>query len=170
MIDRADGLYCWDCEGKRYFDAHGRMIELLPEFNVIEAKIAWMDRVGMDVSVISPAPPIYFYWLKPEAGAEIVRLANDGIAQMVAKYPDRLRGMAHLPMQDPEAAIAELERVAKEYRFKDEEVWINRIGDVVVLFPRKKAWDGLAKALDSFTEDFMADRNQPARPERRKSL
>ena len=108
--------------GKRYFDAHGRMIELLPEFNVIEAKIAWMDRVGMDVSVISPAPPIYFYWLKPEAGAEIVRLANDGIAQMVAKYPDRLRGMAHLPMQDPEAAIAELERVAKEYRFKGVEL------------------------------------------------
>jgi aminocarboxymuconate-semialdehyde decarboxylase len=36
---------------------------------------------------------------------------------MVARHPDRLRGMAHLPMQDPEAAIAELERVVKEYRF-----------------------------------------------------
>lgn len=104
--------------GKRYFDSHGRMTELLPEFCDIEAKIAWMDRSGMDVSVISVGPPIYFYWLKPEAGVEIVRLANDGIAQMVAKHPDRLRGMAHLPMQDPEAAIAELERVAKEYRFK----------------------------------------------------
>jgi len=63
-------------------------------------------------------PPIYFYWLKPEAGVEIIRLANDGIAQMVAKHPDRLRGMAHLPMQDPDAAVAELERVVKEYRFK----------------------------------------------------
>ena len=104
--------------GKRYFDSHGRMTELLPEFCDIEAKIAWMDRSGMDVSVISVGPPIYFYWLKPEAGVEIVRLANDGIAQMVAKHPDRLRGMAHLPMQDPEAAIAELERVAKEYKFK----------------------------------------------------
>jgi aminocarboxymuconate-semialdehyde decarboxylase len=108
--------------GKRYFDAHGRMIELLPEFNAIEAKIAWMDRVGMDVAVISVGPPIYFYWLKPDAGAEIVRLANDGIAQMVAQHPDRLRGMAHLPMQDPEAAIAELERVVKEYRFKGVEL------------------------------------------------
>ena len=104
--------------GKRYFDSHGRMIELLPEFCDPEAKIAWMDRVGMDVSVISVGPPIYFYWLKPEAGTEIVRLANDGIAQMVAKHPDRLRGMAHLPMQDPDAAIAELERVVRDYRFK----------------------------------------------------
>jgi aminocarboxymuconate-semialdehyde decarboxylase len=77
-----------------------------------------MDRVGMDVAVISPAPPFYFYWLKPDAGAEIIRLANDGIAQMVAKHPDRLRGMAHLPMQDPDAALAELERVARDYRFR----------------------------------------------------
>jgi len=105
-------------DGKRYFDSHGRMTELLPEFCDIEAKIAWMDRCGMDVSVISVGPPIYFYWLKPDAGAEIVRLANDGIAQMVATHPDRLRGMAHLPMQDPDAALAELERVVKEYKFK----------------------------------------------------
>src|SRR5262245_63068550 len=72
-----------DRDGKPYFDAHGRMIELLPEFNDVEAKIAWMDRVGMDVCAISVGPPIYFYWLKPEAGIEITRLANDGIAQMV---------------------------------------------------------------------------------------
>jgi aminocarboxymuconate-semialdehyde decarboxylase len=104
--------------GKRYFDSHGRMTELLPEFCDVNAKIAWMDRVGMDVCVISVGPPIFFYWLKPEAGTEIIRLANDGIAQMVAIYPDRLRGMAHLPMQDPEAAIAELERVVRDYRFK----------------------------------------------------
>ncbi len=107
-----------DRNGKPYFDAHGRMIELLPEFHDVNAKIAWMDRVGMDVCVISVGPPIYFYWLKPEAGIEIVRLANDGIARMVATHPDRLRGMAHLPMQDPDAAIAELERVKKQYGFK----------------------------------------------------
>src|SRR6185503_13097794 len=37
---------------------------------------------------------------------------------MVAKYPDRFRGMAHLPMQDPDAAIAELERAVKAHGFK----------------------------------------------------
>jgi aminocarboxymuconate-semialdehyde decarboxylase len=105
-------------DGKRYFDSHGRMTELLPEFCDPAAKIAWMDRVGMDVAAISVGPPIYFYWLKPEAGLEACRLANDGIAQMVARYPDRFRGMAHLPMQDPDAAIAELERAAKAHGFK----------------------------------------------------
>ncbi len=111
-----------DRDGKPYFDAHGKMIELLPEFNRIEAKIAWMDRVGMDVCAISVGPPIYFYWLEPGAGAEIIRLANDGIAQMVARHPDRLRGLAHLPMQDADAAIAELERVKKAYGFKGVEL------------------------------------------------
>src|SRR5688572_28624167 len=109
-------------DGKRYFDSHGRMTELLPEFCDPAAKIAWMDRVGMDVAAISVGPPIYFYWLQPEAGAEIIHLANDGIAQMVAQHPDRLRGLAHLPMQDADAAIAELERVKKAYGFKGVEI------------------------------------------------
>ena len=37
---------------------------------------------------------------------------------MVEEYPDRLRGMAHLPMQEPDAAITELERAVKEHKFK----------------------------------------------------
>src|SRR5262245_12133600 len=105
-------------DGKRYFDSHGRMTELLPEFCDVEAKIAWMDRVRIDVAAISVGPPIYFYGIDPEHGLAAARLANDGIARMVEAYPDRLRGMAHLPMQDPDAAIAELERVVKEHKFR----------------------------------------------------
>ena len=104
--------------GKRYFDSHGSMTELAPEFCDVEAKIAWMDRVGLDVAAISVGPPIYFYWLAPEHGIAATRLANDGIAQMVARYPGRLRGMAHLPMQDPDAAVAELERAVREHGYK----------------------------------------------------
>jgi aminocarboxymuconate-semialdehyde decarboxylase len=77
-----------------------------------------MDENKLDVSVISVGPPIYFYWLSPDAGLVAAKLANDGIAQMVARHPSRLRGMAHLPMQDPDAAITELERVVKEHKFK----------------------------------------------------
>lgn len=104
--------------GKRYFNSHGRMTELLPAFYDVDAKVEWMDRKGLDMAGISVGPPIYFYWLPPDAGLAATRLANDGIAQMVAKHPDRLRGMAHLPMQDPDAAITELERVVKEHKFK----------------------------------------------------
>src|SRR3954471_17548222 len=95
-------------DGKRYFNSHGRLAELAPVFYDADAKVAWMDENRLDVAAISVGPPIYFYWLSPEVGLEAAKLANDGIAQMVAKHPGRLRGMAHLPMQDPDAAVTEL--------------------------------------------------------------
>jgi len=104
-------------DGREYFDVHGRPAELQKAFYDADVKIEWMDRVGLDIAGISVAPPIYFYWLSADIGLEAARLANDGIAQLVAKHPDRFRGMAHLPMQDPDAAIVELERVVKEHRF-----------------------------------------------------
>ncbi len=116
------GMSIEEKDGKRYFNSHGRLAELEPVFYDADAKVEWMDKNKLDIAAISVGPPIYFYWLGADAGLEAAKLANDGIAQMVAKHPDRLRGMAHLPMQDPDAAIAELERVVKEYKFKAVEV------------------------------------------------
>jgi aminocarboxymuconate-semialdehyde decarboxylase len=116
------GMGIEEKDGKRWFNSHGRLAELTPVFYDADAKVEWMDRNSLDIAAISVGPPIYFYWLSPEIGLEAAKLANDGIAQMVAKHPERLRGMAHLPMQDPDAAITELERVVKEYKFKAVEV------------------------------------------------
>jgi len=109
-------------DGKRWFNSHGRLAELTDVFYDADAKVEWMDSNKLDVAAISVGPPIYFYDLAPELGLEAAKLSNDGIGQMVAKQPKRLRGMAHLPMQDPDAAITELERVVKEYKFKAVEV------------------------------------------------
>jgi aminocarboxymuconate-semialdehyde decarboxylase len=108
--------------GQRYFNSHGRLAELQKVFYDADAKVEWMDQNKLDIAAICVGPPIYFYWLSAEAGLEAAKLANDGIAQMVAKRPDRLRGLAHLPMQDPDAAVAELERVVREYKFKGVEL------------------------------------------------
>jgi aminocarboxymuconate-semialdehyde decarboxylase len=116
------GMGIEEKDGKRWFNSHGRLAELSPVFYDADAKVEWMDRNQLDIAAISVGPPIYFYWLSPEIGLEAAKLANDGIAQMAAKRPDRLRGIAHLPMQDPDAAIAELERVVKEHGFKGVEV------------------------------------------------
>jgi aminocarboxymuconate-semialdehyde decarboxylase len=107
-----------DEAGKRYLVRGKLRLELLPEFSVAEAKLEAMDRKGIEISVISPGPQVFFYNLDQEHGIEAARLVNDGIAAMVARNPARLRGMATLPMQEPQAAIAEMERVAREYRFK----------------------------------------------------
>jgi aminocarboxymuconate-semialdehyde decarboxylase len=116
------GMELQDKDGKRSYTTHGRVADLKQTYYDVDAKVAWLDEVGLDVAAISVAPPIYFYWLSAELGLETAKLANDGIAQMVAKHPKRLRGMAHLPMQDPDAAITELERVVKEHEFRAVEI------------------------------------------------
>jgi len=60
-------------------------------------------------------------------------------------------------------------RLPKEFRFKDREVGINKVGNLVVLFPRSKGWELLAGSLEKFTEDFLSERRQPSKPEKRKS-
>jgi aminocarboxymuconate-semialdehyde decarboxylase len=91
---------------------------LIPEFYDADAKVETMERRGIDISVISPGPQTFFYGLGADLALKTARIVNEGVAKMVAARPDRLRGMATLPMQDPDAAITELERVVKEYGFK----------------------------------------------------
>ena len=101
------------------------------EFHNADAKVEGMDRKGIDVSVISVTPVVFFYWLEPEAGLSAARLMNDGIARMVAAHPDRLRGMATLPMQDIDAAVAELERVVMEHGFRSIELGCRVRGELL---------------------------------------
>lgn len=104
---------------KLFLDRPGhRSIPVLPAFYDVAAKIEAMDRMKIDVSALSVAPPAFFYSLDADAGLAAARINNDGIAQMVAAHPARLRGMATLPMQDPDAAITELERVVRAHGFK----------------------------------------------------
>lgn len=76
-----------------------------------EGRIEAMDAAGVDVQILSVAPP----GTHGLAGAEAVALsreANDGAAEAVQRFPSRLRALMTLPMSDPEAALAELERCA----------------------------------------------------------
>lgn len=58
-------------------------------------------------------------------------------------------------------------RLPKEYRFKGEEVAVNKIGDIVFLMPKEDKWAGFLTGLSLFSDDFMSDgRNQPEIQER----
>ena len=48
-------------------------------------------------------------------------------------------------------------RLPKECRFSSDEVMVNKIGDIVILLPKKSKWDSFMKAIDMFSEDFMED-------------
>ena len=115
--------------GERLLRDDGHVSPLFDEFFDADAKVAGMDRKGLDISVISPTPMIYFYDLDADRAARATRVINDGVANMVAKRPDRLRGMATLPMQNADAAVAELERVVKDHGFHALELGCTIAGD-----------------------------------------
>jgi len=61
-------------------------------------------------------------------------------------------------------------RLPREFRFDGDEVLIKKTGNAVVLLPKKKSWDALVDSLSQFTSDFMADRDQPKKIDRREPL
>ena len=49
-------------------------------------------------------------------------------------------------------------RLPKTCRFEDSEVFVNRIGSLVILMPKDDPWSSMRGALDLFTDDFL---NEP---------
>ena len=85
-------------------------------------RIADMDRTGIALQLLSPAPPTFCYWADGVAAAEWCRMQNDAIAAIVARHPDRFLGAGGLPLQAPDFAVKELERVAASLSFPAVEV------------------------------------------------
>ena len=48
-------------------------------------------------------------------------------------------------------------RLPKECRFSSDEVMVNKIGEIVILLPKHNKWDSFMRAIDMFSDDFMAD-------------
>ena len=48
-------------------------------------------------------------------------------------------------------------RLPKECRISSDEVMVNKIGDIVILLPKQNNWDSFMRAIDMFSDDFMAD-------------
>ncbi len=132
---------------RRMVHDQGYAYPLFDEFVDPAAKLAVMDRKGLDVSIVSPAPPMFYYWAEAELAAKAARLVNDGIAEMVASAPQRLRGMASVPMQHPELAIAELERAVSTHGFKAVEIGTT-IEGVQLADPRFRPFLKRARDLD----------------------
>ncbi|MGA9539118.1 MAG: type II toxin-antitoxin system VapB family antitoxin [Desulfobacterales bacterium] len=52
-------------------------------------------------------------------------------------------------------------RLPKEFRFSGDDVFINKIGKIVLLIPKDDPWASMANSLDQFTDDYMETRDQP---------
>lgn len=75
-----------------------------------EKRIEECDGFGVNVQVLSTVPVMFSYWAKANDANDVSQFLNDGIAEIVAKFPKRFIGLGTVPMQDTKLAIAELER------------------------------------------------------------
>lgn len=118
-----------------------------PELYEVDAKLRAMDEAGVDVAAISTPTILFFYWTEPEEGLRFARLVNDGIAAVCRARPDRFAGLATLPLQAPDLAIAELERATQELGLKGIEIGTSVNGldldrpDLLPFFERVQALD-----------------------------
>ena len=85
-------------------------------------RIEDMDRTHVAIQLLSPAPPTFCYWAPAAAAAEWHRMQNDVIAEIVARHPTRFLGAGGLPLQAPDLAVKELERIVTTLRFPAVEV------------------------------------------------
>ena len=77
-----------------------------------------MDETGIEFALQSLNAPGIQGILDTAEAIRVAKKGNDTIAEAMARHPDRYGGLAALPMQDPDAASAELTRCVKELGFK----------------------------------------------------
>lgn len=107
-----------DTDGREFFRVGDYTMKPIPYrgsvFMDVERRLVEMDRVGIDRQMLSPNPLTFFGGVEAGPAIDFARATNDAMAALVAEHPDRLLGSAQLPLQDPEAAIAELDRAIGE--------------------------------------------------------
>jgi aminocarboxymuconate-semialdehyde decarboxylase len=75
----------------------------------LEDRLRDMDAAGVDLQVLTLRPSLFDYREDATLAAAAASEVNQELSEVARRWPDRLAGLAHLPLQDPDAAIAELE-------------------------------------------------------------
>ena len=82
------------------------------EFVDLGLRLRGMQRQGVDMQAMSLTAPMV-NWASPGFGLALSQAYNDAASAAHLRHPDRFIGLAMLPMQSPERALAELERCAR---------------------------------------------------------
>jgi len=124
---------------KSYFD---KMVSIAPNAKDINKRVRSipcivdlderfriMDRFKDYVQIIClPNPPIEALG-PPPISTDMAKLANDGMAELVRKYPDRFPGfIASLPMNDPEGLLKEAKRAIQDLNAVGVQIFTNVLG------------------------------------------
>jgi aminocarboxymuconate-semialdehyde decarboxylase len=111
-IERVDGQE-WMVMRATIFGKDRETRNILGErYYLPEPRLKDMERMGVERQVLSVSPFMTLYWLDAGLNKEVAASINDGLSALAQEYPDKFSCMAQVPLQDPAAAAAELERAA----------------------------------------------------------
>jgi aminocarboxymuconate-semialdehyde decarboxylase len=111
LLRRGDG-YPIKVEGE-FMEADRVRAELTPVFLDPEAKLEQLAQAGLDAAVVSGSPALFAYEADAGRGASLCGAVNSGLAELCGFEPSRLRWLAHVPLQAPDAAAALLAEAAR---------------------------------------------------------
>ena len=82
-------------------------------YHDLDLRLRAMDAQRVTVHALSLMPPMV-YWADDALGVRLTRLVNDAMAAAARLHPDRFVVLATLPMQDPAAAVGEVNRAVTQ--------------------------------------------------------
>ncbi len=115
------------------FKDMGKRIRGVPMLVDLDERFRVMDRFEGYQQILSlPTPPLEVM-AGPAQALELARSANDGMAELVARHPQRFPGfVASLPFNDPDAALRETHRAVDELGARGIQIFSNVLGKPMV--------------------------------------
>jgi len=106
-------------DSRFYAENWDKVIEGTPALTDLENRLRVLDRHEGLSQVLTIASPALEEAASPENAVYLAQTANDEMAELVARYPDKFTAaVACLPMNDTEAALQEAERAIRDLKFK----------------------------------------------------
>jgi 2,3-dihydroxybenzoate decarboxylase len=137
--------------------------------DIQDKRLRQMDEQGVEMMILSLNAPAVQAIPDARKANDIAIRANDYLAEQVARRPDRFQAFAALPMQDPDLAIAELDRAVNTLGFKGALVnGFSQVGDgkTPVYYDLDRYWPFWAKVEQLDVPFYLHPRNPLAQDSR----
>jgi len=114
-----------------FADAASREINAQQEKDIgevmttIDRRLRDLDAMAVDIQVVAPAPGQCYYTIDAKIAGQAHRLANEGVAEFCLRKPDRFVGLGVVTLQEPEAAVGELDFIMNDLKLKGVEILTN---------------------------------------------
>jgi uncharacterized protein len=106
------------------FRDEATLLEKKTALSDFEARLRILEDHDNMVQVVCGTLPVLEDVVDQKEAIELVRIANDGMAEWIARYPERcIAAVADLPLNTPDMAVREAERAVKELGFKGVQIY-----------------------------------------------